>query len=290
MNHSLENDELRIVVNELGAELQSITSIVSGEEYLWQGDPDVWSGRSPLLFPIVGSLKDSLLKHNADTYPLPRHGLARTAKFEKVKSDNHQIEFELRSNADTLAVFPWQFSLSVCYTLQDNRVAIEYRVQSHDDKLMRFAIGAHPAFRLPLGQTSIDGFAIAFNADTQLTRYPLEESGLLSSSGQNYPLNDQQIGLTNTLFNDDALVFKNITSSCLSLVHNDKDRLRVHTGGAPDLGIWAKPGAAFVCIEPWFGYADDTDASGQWADKPALLALNKDELFTHQWSIEIVAQ
>ena len=168
MDHKLENDELRIVVNEVGAELQSITSVRTGEEYLWHGDPNIWSGRSPLLFPIVGSLKDSLLKHNGESYSLPRHGLARRASFNTVKSDDHSLEFELRSNANTLVVFPWQFCLTVCYALRNNRVEIEYRVQSLDDQRMRFAIGAHPAFSLPLDQSSIDNFAIAFNADTEL--------------------------------------------------------------------------------------------------------------------------
>lgn len=287
MDHKLENDELCIVVNEVGAELQSITSVRTGEEYLWQGDPDVWSGRSPLLFPIVGSLKDSLLKHNGKSYSLPRHGLARRASFEKVRSDNQGVEFELRSNADTLALFPWQFCLTVSYTLRKNRVEIEYRVRSLDDSLMRFAIGAHPAFGLPLDNSSIDSFSIAFNADTELTRYHLDASGLLSNVGEAYSLNRGRIELTDSLFDDDALVFKDINSTCLSLCDKGIERVRVHTGGAPDLGLWAKPGAAFVCIEPWFGYSDDSDASGQWADKPALLSLDSDELFTHQWAIEV---
>ncbi len=287
--HCIENDHLRVIISELGAELQSIASVATAENYLWHGDPSVWSGRSPLLFPIVGSLKDSLLKHNNHEYPLPRHGIARRQSFTAASVSNGAAEFELRSSAATREVFPWDFSLTVAYTLSGNSVYIENRVQSLSDDTMRFTIGAHPAFSLPLHNTSIDNYSIRFNDDNALRRYALDDSGLLATKGNPYPLNNNRIDLSASLFDDDALVFKQINSTCLTLCHNDQARLSVHTGGAPHLGLWAKPGAAFVCIEPWFGYSDAEDATGQWADKPELRSLEKNETFVHQWRIEINA-
>ena len=287
MEHKRENDHLRVVICELGAELQSIASIATSEEYLWHGDKSVWGGRSPLLFPIVGSLKNSLLIHDNREYTMPRHGIARHASFTTTAVTDSAVTMELRSSNKTRKVFPWDFCLSVSYTLNAKAVNIEYRVQSADSDTMRFTIGAHPALSLPLNHSSIDEYSVYFNNDHELTRFTLLENGLLAAIGQPYTLSDNRITLSNSTFDNDALVFKDIRSTCLTLCRQGSQRVRGHTGGAPHLGLWAKPGAAFICIEPWFGYSDAQDSSGLWADKPALLSLQKNETFTHQWAIEI---
>jgi galactose mutarotase-like enzyme len=240
-----------------------------------------------ILFPIVGSLKDSVLIHNNHEYAMPRHGIARHATFTTTDVTDSTVTMELRSSDTTREVFPWDFCLSVSYTLSARAVNIEYRVQSAGNDAMRFTIGAHPALSLPLNQSSIDQYSVHFNNDNELTRFRLFENGLLAATGEPYALNNNQVALSTSIFDDDALVFKDIRSTCLTLCRQGIERVRVHTGGAPHLGLWAKPGAAFVCIEPWFGYSDAEDATGLWTDKPALLTLQKGETFTHRWAIEI---
>ena len=291
MIYTIRNNHLSVTVSSLGAELQTIQSVANGEEFLWHGDSSIWSGRSPVLFPIVGALKDSQMLHDGQHYSLPRHGLARRQNFNCTRESAQQLIFRLESDAETLTVFPWHFCLDIEYLLNDEQLIIRYTV-THPDQAastpMLFTIGAHPAFRLPLQQSPLNQFSIRFNHAENLIRYPLNTDGLLAVDGEPYPLQQQRITLDETLFNEDALVFKNINSNTISLWQQDRERIRVNTGGAPHLGLWAKPGAPFVCIEPWHGYSDATDASGVFKDKPALISLPAGEVFCTDWSIDIL--
>lgn len=283
--YELRNEHLIIRVNSLGAELQSIRSVSAGTEYLWQGDPSVWSGRAPILFPIVGTLKDGKYLFDQRTYHLPRHGLARTANFQTLSSEPHRLCQGLSSDGNTKQIYPWDFDLQIQYSLRESCIDIEYKVTNTGSVPMRFAIGSHPAFRLP---KPLDVYSIRFSDQEVLLRYPLNGEGLLTENGMPYELADQRIPLHESLFDDDALVFKNLRSSIISLYDKSDELLRVHTGGAPHLGIWAKPNAPFVCIEPWFGHSDSPVVSGQWEDKPAMQVLERKEVFSYRWTIEIV--
>ena len=292
MNYTIQNHHLRVTVSTLGAELQSVRSIASDEEFLWHGDSNVWSGRAPVLFPIVGALKDSQMHLDGQVYSLPRHGLARRKNFKCVSESSNKLVFQLDSDSETLAVFPWHFTLEITYTLSDNHVHTRYTVthqKQTPDSTMLFTIGSHPAFYLPLKETPLDQFSIRFNSKENLTHYPLNADGLLALKGEPYPLLEQRVNLDKNLFNADALVFKNINSSTISLWQRDRERIRVNTGGAPHLGLWAKPGAPFICIEPWHGYSDATDASGNFEDKPALKSLSAGESFHTEWFIQVVS-
>ncbi len=289
---SIGNEQLSIGVNTLGAELASIRSAVSGTEYLWQGNPDIWSGQAPILFPIVGALKDGQFADNGKIYSLPRHGLARKSTFSVIDQSKNSLGLELLSTAESMQLFPWQFSLQVHYSLHDSLLNIEYRVKNTGDTPMRFTIGSHPAFNLT---QSLEHYTVRFSATEEPVRFRLTEEGLLETTGTAYTLESygtaatQGIRLSKHVFDDDALVFKNINSKHISLYCHDQALIKVHNGGAPHLGLWAKPGAPYVCIEPWFGYSDSTDASGQWQQKPEMLILNSNCQFEHQWAIEIMS-
>lgn len=290
MNYTLQNHSIGITVSTLGAELQSLTSSTDGEEFLWQGDQNIWEGRAPILFPIVGSLKDSRMSHNGQSYSLPRHGPARKQQFSCVKEDESHLLFSLSSNAETLLTYPWNFTLEVGFSLSGNRLEISYTVihtgtDAQGDML--FSIGSHPGFRLPVDETPLKQFDIRFSHTERLQQYRLDENGILSTQGQHYPLTDNRIVLHKTIFDHDALVFKDIRSDTISLWQQGHERVRVNTGGAPHLGVWAKPGAPYVCIEPWYGYSDAADATGVFAQKPAMLSLAEGQSFRTDWSIEL---
>ena len=176
--------------------------------------------------------------------------------------------------------------LQIEFSLQQQRLDIEYRVSNPGMEPVRFTIGSHPAFQLP---GAIEDNCIRFSDPETLHRYGLTDDGLLHVEGKPFPIADQQIPLTRSLFDDDALVFKDIRSHHISLFNHEQELLRVHTGGAPHLGLWAKPAAPYVCIEPWFGYSDGVDASGKWQDKPALLTVEPGSTFTHRWAIDLVS-
>lgn len=267
-------------VSSVGAELQSLRGD-DGHEVMWQGDPEVWSGRAPILFPIVGALKNNQYSHKGNNYTLSRHGFARKAEFTCVEQAADHVALQLLANADTRQMYPWQFELTIRFSLQQNRLLVSYTVANRDTEPMFFTIGSHPAFAL---QRAPDEYAIQFSHTETLKRFPLTSDGLLLP-GVDYLQQSDSIALSETIFDDDALIFKDIQSKTISLYQGDKPLISVDTGGAPHLGIWAKPAARYVCIEPWFGYSDDADGGGAIEDKPQMTSLAEGELFTCDWSI-----
>jgi len=255
----------------------------SGEEYLWQGDPDVWSGRAPILFPVVGSLKNDTMRIAGRDYQMARHGLARKAEFSLDEQSDTACTFRWLSDIETRKNYPWQFELRVRFSLDANLLTIGYEVTNEDSEEMIFTLGSHPAFALP---DKVDDYSIRFSEVENPERFMLDSDGLLAvnsnpfNTGQRVQLNDQ-------LFNDDALVFKNVKSREIALFHNEERRLTLTTGGAPHLGIWAKPAAQFVCIEPWFGYSDAPDSNGLFEEKPSMLRLKPNKTWAHHLTISI---
>jgi galactose mutarotase-like enzyme len=282
--HTIGNELLSVAISPYGAELQSIRATATDTEFLWQGNPDIWSGRAPILFPIVGALKDGQYEFERQLYKLPRHGLARISEFTLTDAANDSARFQLTDSGTTRQVFPWRFVLEIGYTLTQNRLNIEYRVENPNNETLRFTIGSHPAFQLP---GAVENYHIRFSHPEALQRFALTEDGLLEATGTPYPIDNQSIVLTGSLFDDDALVFRDIRSTTLTLCDDSKELISVHTGGAPHLGLWSRPAAPFVCIEPWFGYSDQTDASGNWLHKPALLSVPPGDAFVHQWAIQV---
>jgi len=284
MNHTLDNGVLHAQITDRGAELQTLQKVDTQEHYLWHGAEQYWSGRSPVLFPIVGALRDEHFTHDGVAYALPRHGFARRSLFMLESCSPTSCEFALRASTETRAVYPWEFELKIRYALHDNILGVSYTISNLDTVALYCSIGAHPAFVL---SDELPQYAVHFNKPETLLRYPLDSDGLLAESGISYPLVDQSITLQGDTFADDALVFKQIKSRHISLLHRGKQRLTVDTGGAPDLGIWSKPGAPFVCIEPWFGYSDSNIANRVLADKAGIITVNAGEHFMHRWSIAI---
>ena len=305
--HTLVSDTHKVVVNSLGAELTSFHSIERNEEIMWRADPAYWSGIAPILFPIVGELRGGQMRHAGKSFAMQRHGLVRKREFDCQMMASNKLKCVLQSDEGTLEYFPWRFNFSVTYTLDDSTLHIDYAVENLDAESMLFNLGSHPAFELPLQDKTIEDYRITFNRPEKLQRLSLRENLLVretvpfelevcgSDSGCNADSDLGAIRLSADLFNDDALVFTDINSSLLTLEYapvgsrTSEKIVSIDTGGAPHLGIWAKPGAPYVCIEPWWGHADFEDASGEFCDKDSIQTLAAGETFHSRLAIAAFA-
>ncbi|MCP4679286.1 MAG: aldose 1-epimerase family protein [Deltaproteobacteria bacterium] len=287
----LRNETLTVEVAKHGAELESIIDNRSGIEYLWQADPAYWGRSAPILFPIVGRLKDDMYTVDAVTYSLPQHGFARDSVFRVVEKQDSLVVLELNADAETRKAYPYDFRLRVSYRLSENRIEITYSVANQDNGPMNFSIGSHPAFNIPFGSGEYTDYFIEFEEKETLACYGVED-GLVSADPPRVMTDNKTIQLTKTLFDAGALVFKGLHSNTVFLGNRlDEKRVAVSTGGAPYLGIWSKPQAPYVCIEPWFGIADstDTDVSHDFSSKEGIRSLLPGETFETTYSISIRA-
>ena len=255
---TIENEFLRVTIRSKGAELTSFFNKKNQVEHLWQADPAVWGWHAPNLFPVVGGCLDNQLHVDAKTYPMERHGFARHSEFTPVDSTPTEARFALAFSEKTLAVYPFKFTFEVDYRLDGPALRVTYHVQNGDEKPMYFSVGAHPAFNVPFypHETYADYF-LEFEKEEILTTHRLSAAGYFTGQTGTVPTEKNRLALSEHLFDQDALVFKNLESRQVVLKSRNHDQQLVIA--YPDfnyLGLWAKPGARFVCIEPWLGCAD----------------------------------
>ncbi len=276
----IRNDSLNVAINSLGAELHSLRATATDKEYLWQGKADVWSGRAPVLFPIIGALRHATAQFGDKNVSLSKHGFARHSEFNLINQSSNEATFSLRSDENTLKQFPWPFELQVHFQLTGRSLKIAYRVKNSGAGIMPFNIGSHPAFALDLKHRTHRDYCIEFSHEEELSLYGVTAEGLLAEQASPYPLKNRRIELSPEIFDNDALVFKHINSKKIHLIEkNEGKQLTVNTGGAPHLGIWAKPGSEFVCIEPWWGHADFDNAEVDMSTKSSLQTLVAGDVF-----------
>ncbi|RKS14551.1 aldose 1-epimerase family protein [Flavobacterium sp. 120] len=283
MTTLIKNSVLTAEIKHFGAELISLKTNLN-KEYIWEGNPDFWGKHSPILFPIVGTLKNNSFHHNGMEYHLSRHGFARNMEFELTDATENSATFSIQSSDETLKVYPFEFELQLIYTLDKNNLFIAYKVINKGKSTMPFAIGAHPAFALP---NQFENYAIAFEKEEPLEYYLLEDD-LISNNTKQLEVHNKQIPLTYDLFENDALIFKTLQSDSLTILENENPILRVHFKDFPSLGIWTKMNAPFLCIEPWFGYSDTNENSGNLLEKEGIQILKADETFHSKFSIEVL--
>jgi galactose mutarotase-like enzyme len=279
----LKNSILTAEIKHFGAELISLKTNFN-KEYIWEGNSEFWGKHSPILFPIVGSLKNNSFHHNETEYHLSRHGFARDMEFELIEATENSATFTLQSSAETVKVYPFEFELQIIYTLDKNNLSIAYNVFNKGKSRMPFSIGAHPAFALP---NQFENYAIAFEKKESLDYYLLEND-LTSNKTKKLEVHNKQVPLAYELFEDDALIFKTIKSKSVTILENENPFLRVHFEDFPSLGIWTKMKAPFICIEPWFGYADTTENSGNLFEKEGIQILESNATFHSKFNIEIL--
>jgi galactose mutarotase-like enzyme len=284
----LENEFLSVKINLMGAELASIVYKSTGQEYIWQGDKDIWAYHAPNLFPIVGSLNNSTLNIEDKTYTLGRHGFARTSSFRRIESAPEHAQFALRFNEETLKVYPYKFEFQVVYHLSGRSLQVAYKVINLDDKDVYFSVGAHPAFNVPLLENeSYENYYLEFEKEENLSRYTLNDKGLFS--GNTIPvLSGNKLSLTKDMFLEDAIVFKQLESKKITLKNETGTRkVEIDFPKFKSLGLWAKPGASFVCIEPWLGYSDNEGDALDITKKEGIQIVEPGHVFDVDYKITI---
>lgn len=288
---SIENEFLKLSVKGSGAEIVSLKGVQDNLEYIWQGDPQFWPRRAPILFPIVGKLKENKYLAEGKEFKLPQHGFARNQMFELASGTKDSLVFTLTSNQETLEEYPYRFDLSIGYFLKGKKVEVEYEVKNIDTKNILFSIGAHPGFNTSLYKDeSFSDYYLEFQKNEVVSRQLLDE-GLFNGKTEPVLNDSKKINLDYRLFEKDALVFKGLKSSYVDLKSNKSAyHIRFDFSGFPYLGIWTPAGKApFVCIEPWFGLADKKDFSGNFNEKEGILTLKPGEKFTCKFSFEVVS-
>lgn len=272
MTYTLKNNKYCLEINSLGAELKS--SKFTGEEYLHIGDVKYWNRSSPVLFPIVGKLKENKYTYKNKEYFLTQHGFARGLEFELIKESSSCLTFLLVQNEKTLKVYPFKFNLKIKYVLEEEGFYIRYEVSS-EEKIL-FSLGAHPAFLL---KADICDSYLEFEKKEKKDLIGLDlQSACVSYTKKNY-LDSNVIQLKDDIFKDDALIFEALTSKTVSLKNTKNQKnVSVSCDSFSHIAFWAPIGAPFVCIEPWCGHADDINTKHNFEDKKALLKLQKNEV------------
>ena len=269
---------LKIKTVKKGAELVSVKA--NDIEKMHDGE-NFWNRHSPVLFPIVGKLKDGKTIIEGNEYQMGQHGFARDMEFEEIGENS----YVLKSNEETKVKYPYDFELYISHNVQKNKVITKYKVVNKDSKTMYFGLGGHPAYAC---EYTSGKYRLEFeDIEDRLEIYQLED-GLLKKNPEKLTkfFRENRIFLDKKTFEKDALIIKNINSSKIYLKTETKTILAFEFKGFPYLGVWSKPGASFVCIEPWQNHTDDVDASGNFEDKENILKLEPNEEFDAEYSVE----
>jgi galactose mutarotase-like enzyme len=286
---SLSSPELTAQINPLGAQLSTLRDR-DGRDLLWDGDPNVWAGRAPLLFPIVGALARGRYRLGPNDYQLPRHGFARGKIFDIVDSSSAKVAFKLSADESTLKVYPFHFELEVHFSLDGPTLSVTTWVRNVGKEDMPASFGYHPAFRwpLPFGRTRSSHF-IEFASDEPAPIRRLNGDGLLTPERHPSPITRRRLALADALFENDVVIFDEIRSRSVTYGADEGPRLQVSFPDTPFLGVWMKPGANFICIEPWHGIADPEGYSGDFREKPGVFTVAAGEAVPMKMTVTLLA-
>jgi galactose mutarotase-like enzyme len=277
----IKSNKYSASISNIGAELFEFKK--DNINYIWTIDEHFWNKTSPVLFPIVGRLKNDSYSLYGKEYKLQRHGFARDYEFKVITKTENEVVFSLQESQETLAVFPFEFELQIKYTLEENKLTISYKVINNSNKKMAFNIGAHPAFAM---NGDFEKYTLQFNKDEKFETHHLENE-LFNGKTTLVESNNGKIPLNYSLFETDALVFKHIESNEVSILKENNPYLKINFDGFPFLGIWTKQNAPFLCIEPWQGYADLENGSGTIFEKSGIQTLVEKEAFSCSFRIEV---
>jgi galactose mutarotase-like enzyme len=284
MNTTISNSKLSAQIKSKGAELFSLKSIKNNQEYMWEGNPDYWGKHSPVLFPIVGTLKNNSYLYNENSFQLLRHGFARDSDFELISQKSDAVVYSLKASDDSKKIFPFEFELQLSYTLLENKLIIEYTIINKDTATIPFSIGAHPAFALP---NNFENYSLEFESQETLKCFTLQDD-LVSDTSFDIHLKEKKLPLTYSTFQNDAIIFKTLKSREITILENDVPKLKVAFEDFKNLGIWTKVNAPFICIEPWLGYSDTIHSNGNIFEKDGIQFVTENESFECGFSIEIL--
>ena len=265
---TISSDTLTAEVSCYGAELQRLTT-TSGADLQWSGDPAVWHGRAPILFPVIGLLEGGRYWLDGKVYAMPKHGFARHSTFEVIATTTSSAEFRLAASEATRAIYPFEFQLDIDFELSASMLTVGAVISNHGDVAMPASFGFHPALRwpLPFGIPRAN-HRIRFDCDEPAPVRRIDADGFLTPEPHPSPIVGDTLKLRDELFVDDALIFDRLNSRHVRYGADDGPQLEVGFADFPTLGVWTKPGAQFICIEPWHGFSDPVGFSGDIREKP----------------------
>lgn len=288
MTVQIENDFLIATIAEEGAELISLKSKKHQIEYLWQGDPKFWGRHAPVLFPIVGRLKNDQYTFENQTFSMSQHGFARDSLFEVIEHAPELASFSLKSDKETKQKYPFDFELILSYELEEDQLIVKYQVENTGNKEMYFSIGGHPAFNVPLEQhLTFDDYFLGFSPQKSRIQIPL--------SGPYADFEHKTLGQTNTsldlrreLFKNDAVIFETKGVNTFTIETDESPHsISLSYTDMPYVGIWSPydKEAPFICIEPWCGIADEVNTNGKLVDKKGINRLAAADIFKTQYTL-----
>lgn len=303
---TLSNNILSICVKQHGAELSSI--VKDGREYLWQADPEFWARHSPVLFPIVGMVWQKQYRSHGQTFSLGQHGFARDMDFELIEKTEDTVWYSLCSNSETAQKYPYSFILKIGYKLEGSSVKVMWQVSNPStEEDLYFQIGAHPAFYWPLlsnqdiaqgteqmktvlSRSTERGYFKFGCKQNTLSASQITQGGCYCTERNPITLADGFLPLDTHSFDADALVFEDSQVDSVTLCRQDKTPYLALHFDTPVVGLWSSPGknAPFVCLEPWYGRADDVDYTGEYENKKWIQRLEKGATFNGGYTIEIL--
>lgn len=285
---TLTSDLLTISIATHGAELCSIIDR-SGREYLWQADPRYWKRHSPILFPIVGSVRDGHFTIDGRQYSMSQHGFARDSDFTPLGSTGDEAWYELTSSDTTLAAYPYKFRLQVGYRLTGETVTVIWRVTNTDDRDIYFQIGAHPAFYYPdYGSDGERGY-LWFDREDSFTYLRIGDGACASLTPHSQPLDGHLLRLDTHTFDIDTFIIEGSQLTSVALLDRERRPHLTMQFDSPLLGIWSPPrkDAPFVCIEPWYGRCDREGFEGEFRDRDHVNRLAAGQTFEASYKIII---
>lgn len=285
MLYTIKSNELTISIDNMGAELKSVKNS-DGVEFMWEANPDIWSGCAPVLFPICGGLVDDEYIWQDKAYKLGKHGFARKSEFVVETHTENSITFLLCSNDETLEVYPFDFELRINFITDANKLNVTYNVKNLTDGKMYFSIGAHEAYAVPEG---IEGYDIIFNESETLDAMALN-GNLLTQKKTRIITDSKILSLKHDYFKDDALVFEKFNSQYCTLAHrNGTRKIKVEFEDFNHLLLWHKPMSKYMCIEPWNGLQDFEGSNKDIINKKGIMELEKGKEYcvNHKITFEI---
>lgn len=287
---TIKNEKLAVTIAAHGAELSSIYDKANDRELVWQADPAFWNRHAPVLFPNVGKYYGGHFTYNGTDYPMGQHGFARDTEFEQAASGENFVTYRLCADEESKKVYPFDFVLEITHRLNGNRLTVEWNVKNTDDKEMYFTIGGHPAFNVNvLPDTDFEDYSLVFKEGTEKLSYVLldAESGTaIGDKVYELELTDSKYALKKDMFDKDALVFDGGQIEWAALALPDgKPYIALESKGFPNFGIWSKPGAPYVCLEPWCGRCDNKGFEGEISEKQGIIALKAGETFKKSYDI-----
>jgi galactose mutarotase-like enzyme len=287
--HQIENNYLRIKAREYGGELTSLFDKINGIEHLWQAHPEFWPWHAPVLFPVIGRCLNDELVIEGQKYRMEKHGFARKSEFKLLELAETKMVFSLKSNPQLKRIYPFDFEFLIRYHLSITELVVSYEVINRDSKPIYFQLGGHPAFAVPFKEgENYSDYYLQFEQNENVSRHYINDEGYFDGRQDVSLANSGIIHLNNNLFRDDALIFKDLKSRKVTIKGKDTlHYLSVNFTGFNYLGLWAKVGAPYVCIEPWLGCADTANKPVEFKDKEGVIQLAANEHFTVSFAVQI---